>query len=105
MLFRSPLRHEGYFLLSRYHERESNWQECYTYACIGLSFREFTSLPIDVDYKGWYCLRFEKAVSAYWIGRIDESIEIFKNLIDTPNIAPEYLNSIKDNLTRLNVAF
>ena len=31
-----PERAEGHFLMARWHERKGNWQECYTYACVGL---------------------------------------------------------------------
>lgn len=97
-----PSRPEGHFLMSRWHERKSNWQECYTFALIGLNHYGSGKLPVDVEYPGLYALLFEKAVSAYWIGRADESIEIFNHLL-TLDIAPEYKASVEDNLRRLNV--
>ena len=48
-------------------------------------------------------LAFEKAVSAYWIGRRDESLEIFTrlNALDLPT---EYSNAIRANLEKLNAS-
>ena len=99
-----PNRPEGYFLMARFYERSGNWQECYTYACIGLMQYKLPALPADVEYKGEYCLRFEKAVSAYWIGRKDESLKLFREL-SYESIAPEYEMSVKSNLERLSNAF
>lgn len=92
-----PERPEAYFLMSQFCERNSQWQECYTWAELGLSRTAIDSLPADVGYYGSYCLEFEKAVSAWWIGRKDESEEIFKSLVKR-NIADEYKNSAKSNL-------
>lgn len=98
-----PERAEAFFLLSRWHERKGNWQECYTFAEIGLHSYGSGKLPVDVDYPGIYALIFEKAVSAYWIGRVGESLALFNHLL-TLNIAPEYRASVEDNLRRLDAS-
>ena len=48
-----PKRPEGYFLMSQFHERSSNWQESYTWAEMGLSLNDdnFVHLPADVGYR------------------------------------------------------
>ena len=98
-----PYRPEGYFLLAKFHERAGNWQECYTYACIGQSAVAPDKLPVDVDYPGDYCLEFEKGVSAYWIGRKQESIGIMRKL-SYESIAEEYANAVKSNLARIDAS-
>ena len=98
-----PTRAEGYFLLSRFHERAGNWQECYTFACLGLSAINSDDLPVDVDYKGSYCLEFEKGVSAFWIGRKQESVDIMRKL-SYESIAEEYANAVKSNLARIDAS-
>ena len=95
-----PYRQEGYFLLSRFYERAGQWQECYTHAQIGLRQNKMPSLPIDVEFHGDYCLRFEIAVSAYWLGRSKESKRIFTEL-SYESIAPEYENAVKFNLKKI----
>jgi hypothetical protein len=99
-----PTRPEGYFFLSRFHERIGEWQECYTFAQLGLTFSklEMEPLPIDVGYHGEYVLLFEKAVSAWWVGRKDESAEIFKQL-EVMDITSDYKASVQNNLARINV--
>lgn len=97
-----PGRPEAYFLYSRFHERAQNWQESYTFACLGLATIGDSRLPVDVDYHGYFCLVFQKAVSAYWIGRKNESIDLFTKLhqLDLP---ADYRQSVLANLERLNV--
>jgi tetratricopeptide (TPR) repeat protein len=99
-----PERPEAYFYLSQFHERDSNWQEAYTFAEIGLHLADFETLPGDLDYYGKYCLEFEKAVSAYWVGRRDESTMLFIHL-KTKELAPEYVSSVEGNLRNINVTF
>lgn len=97
-----PDRPEAYFLYSRFHERAQSWQECYTFATLGLSALDDSPLPVNVDYHGRFCLEFEKAVSAYWIGRKDESIAIFTKLHGS-DLPADYRQSVSANLERLNV--
>lgn len=102
-----PFRPEGYFLLSRFHERSGNWQEAYTFAEVGLSFsnRNFTysDLPTWVEYPGEYGLLFEKAVSAWWVGRKNESHGLFKKLSEL-YLNEEYATAVKNNMERLGIS-
>jgi tetratricopeptide (TPR) repeat protein len=94
-----PYRPEGYFLMARYHERQQNWQECYTWAEMGLH-QQTPPLPVDVGYTE-YALAFEKAVSAWWVGRKDESVLLFKQLLEK-DLTPEYRIAVQDNLNRIS---
>jgi tetratricopeptide (TPR) repeat protein len=95
-----PYRPEGYFLLSQFYERLEQWQECYTWANIGLHNQLNSPLPVDVGYEGQYVLLFEKAVAAWWIGRKDESLELLHKL-DGMKLNPKYAEAVKNNLERL----
>jgi hypothetical protein len=95
-----PYRPEGYFLLAQFHERLGQWQECYTWACIGLHNQLNSQLPVHVGYEGQYVLLFEKAVSAWWIGRKDESLELLHKL-DGMKLTHDYEVAVKSNLGRL----
>jgi tetratricopeptide (TPR) repeat protein len=97
-----PERPEAYFLLAQFYERQSQWQECYSWAEMGLSVPNWDPLPTDVGYYGEYCLEFEKAVAAWWVGRPDESKEIMLKL-SKMNIAENYKNAVKYNLERIGV--
>lgn len=98
-----PSRQEAYFLLSQFHERAGNWQECYTFAVLGLWQPDRPALPTDVGYHGRFCLTFERAVSAYWIGRKDESIDLF-HALNKQDLPPDYRQAVLANMERLNVA-
>lgn len=95
-----PSRPEAWFLLSRFHERSGNWQESYTFAGCALKLSNGSPLPADVGYPGKYGLFFQKAVAGWWIGRRDESKELFELLL-TLDITDEYRASVKNNLERL----
>ena len=98
-----PQRPEAWYLLSRFNERSGNWQECYTYAQTGLMFSglNHTPLPTWVDYPGEYALKFEKYISAWWIGRKSESLEGLKTLLDTYQMPQEFVIACTSNLERI----
>jgi len=94
-----PERPEAYFLMSQFHERQGAWQECYTWAGMGLSVPKCKPLPADVGYHGEYVLDFEKAVSAWWIGRKEESVKLLKEL-QSQELADDYRKAVESNLER-----
>ena len=96
-----PYRPEAYFLLSRFYERTQQWQESYTWAEVGLHQPAIPALPIDVGYQGQSSLEFQKAVAAYWVGRPQESKNMFVRLSQL-ELPEEYKKAIADNLGRLN---
>ena len=96
-----PDRPEAYFQYARFHERSGNWQECYTMAVIGLNRPEKYFGKLEVDYPGEYGLRFEQAISAWWIGRRNESIALLKRL-RIENLSEEYRTAVEDNLRRID---
>lgn len=94
-------RPEAYFFLSNYYERSQQWQESYTFAVLGQRITGFNELPVNLGYDGAYCLEFQRAVAAYWIGRKEESLELFKKLANQP-LLPHYAEAVKQNLEKLN---
>ena len=102
----SPKRPEAWFLLSRWYERNQKWQESYTAAEVGIQNLPsiFLPLPIDVEYAGDFVLPFQKGVAAWWVGRQDESEEIFRSLLKQ-NLPELYLRAVKSNMERLNMSY
>jgi hypothetical protein len=97
-----PARPEGYFLLSRFYERSQKWQECYTFAEMGMMYTtRLDQLPADVEYPGAFVLLFEKGVSAWWLGRKEESLEIFYDLLEQ-DIPDHYRSTIEYNIDRID---
>ena len=95
-----PKRPEAYFWMSRFHERLGNWQECYTFATLGLfADQNPEPLPADCEFTS-YCLLYEKAVSAWWLNRAEESRNLF-HFLETLDLSPEYADSVRFNLAIL----
>ena len=99
-----PSRAEAYFYMSKFYEKTLNWQECYTYAVLGLNCQEHTSLPAPNQYEGPYSLIFQKAISAWWIGRKKESLEILIQLYKTKeSLKDYYISAIENNLKIIGI--
>lgn len=96
-----PYRPEAYFLMSQFYERAQQWQECYTWAEMGLQQPPIPALPIDVGYKGQFSLEFQKAVAAYWVGRPQESQTMLIRLSQM-DLPMDYKNAVETNLGRLS---
>jgi tetratricopeptide (TPR) repeat protein len=99
----SPKRPEAYFLLSRLYEWSKEYQESYTIASLAESVCQFDlpSLNINVEYPGKYGFKFEKAVCSWWIGRVDESLNLFLDLHHNESMLQTHTDSVKNNLTFL----
>jgi hypothetical protein len=99
-----PERPEAYFLLSKFYEKDAGWQEAYTYAVLGLSAlrNPLVKLPIVIgEYHGDYALEFQAAVSAWWVGRKDESLYLLNRLGGRTDLSYLYQNAVKANLEKL----
>jgi FkbM family methyltransferase len=98
-----PQRPEGYFLLSRFYEREKNYHDSYLIASLGekVASKDVESLSLNVDYPGFYGILFEKAVSAWWCGLCDESRKIFKDLQKNYELDDIHKQAVKNNVERL----
>lgn len=98
-----PKRPEGYYLLSRFYERESNYHDGYLIASVGekVCNKDLDSLYIDVGYPGFYGILFEKAVCSWWCGLCDESCDLFYDLRDNYEMDDSHKNAVNDNIERL----
>jgi len=103
-----PERPEGYFLLSRFYEREEEYQDSYLISSIGMKLTsnyniKLDKLPIDVGYPGTWGIIFEKAVSSWHCGLTDESKQLFYDLKNNYYNSLDYIHqiSVDDNIERL----
>ena len=97
-----PKRPEAYFLLARVYERNKDWQECYTLSTIAYDYATDEPNTIsDVEYPGKYGFIFEKAVSGWWIGLMDESLHLFRVLNKNYKLDHVYKISVQNNLKNL----
>jgi tetratricopeptide (TPR) repeat protein len=103
-----PERPEAYFLMSQCCEHNKDFSESYTYACLGeriYTNKETPKLRTNVGYPGEYGFIFEKAVSGWWLGLVDESIHLFRQLDKRADMLPIHIVSVKNNLKNLSNNF
>jgi hypothetical protein len=103
-----PKRPEAYFLLTVFHEKMSTtnqnkeWQESYTTAIIGRLFLKNAKRTItNLGYYGEFGFEFQKAVAAWWVGRVNESRNSFLTMPDRFKIPENYIQPIQNNLNFL----
>jgi len=98
-----PKRPEAYFLLARTYERSRDWQETYTLCTIApLVTTDKPRTLTDVEYPGEFGFVFEKAIVAWWIGLMDESLHLWRTLKRDYNLPLRYKTTVEDNLKRLD---
>lgn len=97
-------RPEAYFLLSRYYEASSRWFDGYLISTIGweLSTDDHPPLMTDVEYPGRYGLLFERAVTSWWCGLCDQSLELFYELLNNYELDFFHKQAVKANIERLD---
>lgn len=101
-----PKRPEAYLLLSFFYERRKKWLEMYTTACIGESLIGYkTDTLTDIGYVGDFVFKFQKAVAAWWIGKVIESWSLFFDLCNNyKGILPQkYIDLVQINMTKLSL--
>lgn len=102
----NPKRPEAYYYLSLFYERKQEWQNCYTYANLGLQCYENKFEHIDVpEYEGKQLLIFQKAVSSWWWGKGQECRDLFLHLIDNywDVLNDTHKKSVENNISRLGI--
>lgn len=99
-----PTRPEGYFLLSRFYEKEENYHDAYLIASIGekVSEQDSKSLILNVEYPGFYGILFEKAVASWWVGLCHESRSLLEDLYENYDLDAIHMQAVENNLQRLS---
>ena len=100
-----PRRPEAYYLLSLFTEKRSQWQECYFYADTALNFAELDQPPLrtEVGYFGEAGLLFQKAISGWWWGKVEESGTILLDLRDNYDLPEHIKNCVENNLKQFSL--
>lgn len=98
-----PQRPDAYYFLSLFYERKQDWQNCYTYANLALQHSDKES--IVPEYEGKHLLIYQKAVSAWWWGKSQESRNLFYELLDNywNDLSDPYKKSVENNISRLGL--
>lgn len=83
-----PHRPEAYYFLAKIHESRSDHLTAYMLCEIGLNSGNDQPPDARINFPGDYGLIFQKAVSAWWVGKPRESRHLFRIL------AEDYLNKL-----------
>ena len=99
----APQRPEAYLFLSELAEGKQQYHESYSYAVMGLTNKENAKeITPNVGYENSYQLQFQKAVTAWWIGRSQESRDEFIKLVNQgPSLSQKYQKLVQSNITSL----
>jgi hypothetical protein len=99
----APERPEAYLFLSEWAEARQQYHEAYNYAVTGLAFEvNAQQVSNNVGYEDSYQLYFQKAVTAWWIGRSQESRDEFIKLVNNGSkLSERYQKLVQSNITSL----
>jgi tetratricopeptide (TPR) repeat protein len=100
-----PNRPEAYFLLARYSAKQEWWQDCYTSCELALLHCDFNLLPLktDVEYPGKYGFLFQKAISGWWWGKVEESRSLLVEILNNYETSESDKETIINNLKKMGV--
>lgn len=99
----APERPEAYLFLSEWAEARKQYHDAYAYAVQGIAnANNATTLTSHVGYEDVYQLYFQKAVTAWWIGRSQESRDEFIKLVNQgQTLNDKYKKLVQSNITSL----
>lgn len=97
-----PYRAEAKWLLAQLYERQKKWHECYMFCELALIDQREKTVS-DIGCEGEYVIQFQKAVAAYWCGRLKESREIFLSLPDRYRLSEKYIEAVQFNYNSIGV--
>jgi len=100
-----PDRPEAYFLLARYAEKQEWWQDCYSTSHLALINCNFDLPPLrtDVEYPGKYGILFEKAISGWWWGKVEESRSLLCEILNDYELDDEDFEVVSNNLKKMGI--
>lgn len=100
-----PNRPEAYYLLAKYAAKNEWWQDCYSTSELCLLNCDFDLSPLrtDIEYLGKCGLLFQKAISGWWWGKVEESKSIFFEILNNYKLSEENRLTIINNLKKMGV--
>ena len=99
----APERPEAYLFLSEWAESRQQYHDAYTYAVTGIAnAANASAITPNAGYENVYQLYFQKAVTAWWIGRSQESRDEFIKLVNQgETLNDKYKKLVQSNITSL----
>jgi tetratricopeptide (TPR) repeat protein len=101
----NPNRPEAYYFISLLQERKGEWLECHVNSTLSFNLKDNACDTVyDFGWRPYKCI-FQKAISAWWIGQIDLSAELFYELADKYgyDLDESHRNSVLNNFKFLGL--
>lgn len=105
-----PRRPEAYYYLSRLNNWNNDYDQGYVYSSLALEICDFDSVYLmNTDYvrpdSYLECILFEKGLSSWWWGKVEESTSIFVDLHNSgkKDKLPYYQKGILDKYLKENM--
>lgn len=99
-----PARPEAYYLFSSFLYEQRLYNDAYMIACLGEIAEDIDWSDINIDYPGAYGILFQKAISAWWCGLCEQSIDILEDLQKNYTMSQEFKTLVTNHLRR-SIAF
>jgi len=98
-----PGRPEAYFIMSKFHESNGEWQDSYLISSIGLSVCDNPQEPTSTDlgYVGKYGLLFQKAVASWWLGLCNQARYIMLDLKNNYAMDKTHTAAVDNNIKNI----
>lgn len=95
-----PNRLEAYYFLSKFYNKKEQWQDSYMTAHQALILYEKKLLPLKniIDYPGEYGILYEKAISAWWWGKVEEAKTLLSEILNNYEISEKTREEITKKL-------
>lgn len=93
-----PDRPEAYYFFSSFLHNQGYYNDAYMIATLGEKNEE--DGDIDVGYPGYYSILFQKAISSWWCGLCEQSIQILEDLQKNYEMTSEFKVLVTNHLRR-----
>ena len=100
-----PKRPEAYYLLARYASKQEWWQDCYTTCELALLYCDFNLPPLrtNIEYPGKYGILYQKSVSGWWWGKVEESRSLLFDILKNYEVSESDRETIINNLKKMEI--
>lgn len=102
-----PNRPEAYYLLARFARVREWWQDTYSTSDLALRHCNFDSPPLrtNVQYPGKHGLLFEKSISGWWWGKVDEARSLLIDILNNYQLPEKDVNLMIESLKNMGVQY
>lgn len=93
------IRAEALFELMEHYNSEQNWKMAYKYGKMAMAIPYPESMKLFVDKEVYdYKTAFELSLTSYYVGQIEESMQLMKKILATKGVPDHLIKRTEDNL-------